>query len=50
MMTDGTSPSARMSAEPLLVTSRLRKRSSWAMSVQWTNAIDQGTIDQPGVV
>src|SRR3954466_8983894 len=46
MTTAAISPSESTSAEPLLVTSRLRKRSSWAMSVQWTNAVDQGTIDQ----
>src|SRR3954468_9879181 len=46
MVTVAISPSVRTSAVPLLVTRRLRKRSSWAISVQWTNAIDQRTIDQ----
>src|SRR3954469_13160784 len=46
MVTVASSPSVRTSAVALLVTRRLRKRSSCAMSVQWTNAIDQRTIDQ----
>src|SRR5437763_7448614 len=50
IVTVATSPSVSSSAEALLVTNRLRKRSSCAMSVQWTNAIDQRTIDQPRVV
>jgi hypothetical protein len=50
MVTVATSPSARMSAEALLVFRRLRKRSSWAISVQWTNTVNQRTIDQPRFV
>src|SRR2546423_3871540 len=46
IVTLAISPSVRRRAVPLFVTSRLRKRSSWAMSVQGANAIDQRTIDQ----
>src|SRR2546423_2108957 len=46
MVTVATLPSDMISAVALLDTRMLRKRSSWAISVQWTNAIDQRAVDQ----
>jgi len=50
IITVATSPSDRFSAEALLETRMFRKRSSCAISIQWTDAIDQGAIDQPRIV
>ena len=50
MVTVATSPSDIRSAVALLDTRMFRKRSSCGISVQWTNAIDQRTVDQPRFV
>ena len=46
IVTVATSPSAMTSAVALFDTRMFRKRSSCAMSVQGSNAIDQRTVDQ----